>query len=47
MTSQLENVRESFDVSARSGDRMLAIHFTEGGKPMEGVYDAIYGRIDA
>lgn len=48
MTSQLQDVRESFDASARTGDRMLAIHFTEDGKPIdESVYEAIYRHVDS
>lgn len=47
MKSQLDSVRESFDASARSGDRVLAIHFTEGGRPVDpSVYDAIYAHVD-
>jgi SAM-dependent methyltransferase len=45
--SQLEDVRRSFDASAASGHRMLAIHFTEDGKALdESVYDAIYRHVD-
>jgi SAM-dependent methyltransferase len=44
---QLDSVRNSFDASARSGDRMLAIHFTDGGRPLpDSVYDAIYRHVD-
>lgn len=47
MKSQLEWVRESFDASARTGDRVLAIHFTDGGRPVDpAVYDSIYRHVD-
>lgn len=48
MERQLESVRNIFDESARSGDRVLAIHFTDGGRGVDpAIYDAIYGRIDS
>jgi SAM-dependent methyltransferase len=46
--SQLQDVRDSFNATAASGDRMLAIHFTEKGRPVdESVYDAIYRHVDS
>ena len=48
MKHQLESVRRTFDLSAKTRDRVLAIHFTEGGRPVDpAIYDAIYERIDA
>ena len=48
MQRQLESVRKSFDLSARTRDRVLAIHFTDGGRGVDpGIYDAIYRRIDS
>jgi SAM-dependent methyltransferase len=45
---QLDGVRNIFDTSARSGDRVLAIHFTDGGRPVDpAIYDAIFRRLDA
>ena len=48
MKRQLESVRRIFDESARTKDRVLAIHFTEDGRPVDpAIYDAIYDRLDS
>jgi SAM-dependent methyltransferase len=45
---QLESVRRIFDESARTKDRVLAIHFTDGGRPVDpAIYEGIYERIDS
>jgi ubiquinone/menaquinone biosynthesis C-methylase UbiE len=45
---QLEIVRKIFDASAKTKDRVLAIHFTDGGRAVDpGIYDVIYRRIDS
>jgi SAM-dependent methyltransferase len=46
--NQLETVRRTFDESAKTKDRVIAIHFTEGGRPVDpAIYDAICARIDS
>jgi len=49
VADKLEEIRRMWDDSARRhADRVLAIHFTEGGWPVEAsVYEDIYARIDA
>ncbi|HYN04446.1 MAG TPA: class I SAM-dependent methyltransferase [Vicinamibacteria bacterium] len=48
MKSQLDSVRKTFDESAKTKDRVLAIHFTDGGHPVDAaIYDAIYERINS
>lgn len=48
MQRQLDSVRNIFDESAKTRDRVLAIHFTDGGRGVDpAIYDDIYRRIDS
>jgi SAM-dependent methyltransferase len=46
-TQALAAIEQSWDHDARQGDRVVAVHFTEGGKPLDpSVYDELLSYID-
>ncbi|HUG89998.1 MAG TPA: methyltransferase domain-containing protein [Planctomycetaceae bacterium] len=46
-TSRLAAIEQSWDDSARQGDRVVAVHLTENGKPLDpAVYDELFRYID-
>ena len=47
MDKQIEAVARQYDRSARTNNRVAAVHFTDKGKPVdESVYDDIFSQID-